>query len=229
MSPMLWGIALGAAGAFILDPQQGRRRRALLRDKWARGVHDSREFADAARRDLRQRADGARARLRTFGRSAGTSDEVLVARVRAKLGRHVSHPSAVEVVSHEGNVVLTGDVLAAEHDDLVSAVAAVHGVKDVADHLDVHAGAEGVSSLQGGAEPDGERAELLQDHWSPGIRALTGGASIALFIYGLARGGLGGLGAIILGSALLARTIGNQPMGEIMEEARERLEDRVTP
>ncbi len=198
MPPLFWGIALGAATAFMFDPQQGRRRRALLRDKWVRGGEPA-------------------------------SDRVLVERVRAKLGRYVSHPSAIEVVAHDGDVVLTGDVLAAEHDDLVSVVAAVRGVRDVADHLDVHESAEGVSSLQGGARPGFARPELLQDHWSPGVRALAGGGALLLFLYGLAGGGIRGLGAIVLGSALLARAVGNRPIGELAEEARERVEERVSP
>jgi len=35
MSPLLLGTALGATSAFMLDPQQGPRRRAALRDKRA--------------------------------------------------------------------------------------------------------------------------------------------------------------------------------------------------
>ena len=33
MSPLLVGVVLGATSAFMLDPQHGRRRRALVRDK----------------------------------------------------------------------------------------------------------------------------------------------------------------------------------------------------
>ena len=47
MSPLLVGAALGATSAFILDPQQGPRRRALVREKVVRG----RQFVDAARKD----------------------------------------------------------------------------------------------------------------------------------------------------------------------------------
>ena len=58
MPPLLLALALGATGAFLLDPQQGRRRRALLRDKVTRTVNEGREFADAAAKDLRYRAQG---------------------------------------------------------------------------------------------------------------------------------------------------------------------------
>lgn len=47
MSPLLLGAALGATSAFIFDPQQGPRRRALVREKVVRG----RQFVETARKD----------------------------------------------------------------------------------------------------------------------------------------------------------------------------------
>ena len=79
MSPLLVGVALGATSAFMLDPQLGRRRRALVRDKVVHGVHESREFADAASKDLRYRAKGIAARARSL-RGGATPDEILVER-----------------------------------------------------------------------------------------------------------------------------------------------------
>jgi hypothetical protein len=58
MSPLLVGAALGATGAFILDPQQGPRRRALVRQKVTRGVDGSRHFARAMRSNRRIGAEG---------------------------------------------------------------------------------------------------------------------------------------------------------------------------
>src|SRR5215213_9236678 len=113
MSPLLLGAALGATGAFMLDPEQGRRRRALVRDKVVRGVNDSRKFADAAKIDLRLRAQGIAARTRRL-RAEPAGDDVVVQRVRAKLGRYCSHPRAVEVTAAGGIVVLTGDILSRE-------------------------------------------------------------------------------------------------------------------
>src|SRR5512138_242543 len=108
MSPLLLGITLGAAGAFLYDPEQGRRRRALLRDKLGRTVNEGREFADAASRDLRQRAQGIASHVKGM-RGGAASDDVLVQRVRAKLGRYCSHSRAVEVSVQQGRVILTGD------------------------------------------------------------------------------------------------------------------------
>src|SRR5438552_3494372 len=204
MSPLLVGVALGATSAFMLDPQLGRRRRALVRDKVVHGVHESREFADAASKDLRYRAKGIAARARSL-RGGATPDEILVERARAKLGRWVSHPGAIEVTAQDGRIVLTGDILAREQQELCDAVRSVRGVTQVDNQLTAHPSAEGVSALQGGSEPDRERWELAQDKWSPATRALTGAAGGLLLLYAVSRGGLAGIGALALGAALLGR------------------------
>lgn len=219
MLPILTAIALGAAGAFMLDPQQGRRRRALLRDKAVRNLREARAFRDAAAKDLRAHAQGAAAHLRALRRGPGgvpLTDEVLHDRIRAKLGRYASHPHAIHVSAQNGYVTLSGDILVAEHGALLRAVHAVRGVRDIADRLDVHPGAEGVSALQGGITPPGERWELLQSKWSPGTRALAGGAGAILVTYAFLRGGLRGLLAIAGGGTLLARARINRPLLKIM-------------
>jgi hypothetical protein len=217
MLPIFTAIALGAAGAFMLDPQQGRRRRALLRDKVLRNMREAREFGDAAAKDLRARGEGLSRQMRAQTRAlrgGAVGDDVLVARVRAKLGRYVSHPHAIRVTAQDGFVTLDGDVLAAEHGRLLRATHDVSGVRDMADRLDVHASAEGVSALQGGIAPPGERSALRQARWSPGTRALAGGAGAILVTYALLRGGLRGVLAIAGGAALMARAKANRPLLE---------------
>ena len=55
------GILAGAAAAYLLDPVQGSRRRALVRDKTLKAYRDVCEFADTASRDLQNRAAGVKA------------------------------------------------------------------------------------------------------------------------------------------------------------------------
>lgn len=215
MSPLLLGITLGAAGAFLYDPEQGRRRRALLRDKLGRTVNEGRAFADAASRDLRQRAQGIASQVKGM-RAGPASDDVLVQRVRAKLGRHCSHSRAVQVSAQQGRVVLTGDILAAEVEPLLGALRSLRGVEDVENRLNAYPGAEGISSLQGGTPPDRERLALLQGDWTPGIRAIGGGAGALLLVYALARGGITGIGAVVLGAALLGRASTNRPVSKLI-------------
>ena len=58
------GLALGALTMFLLDPDKGRRRRALARDKiYSTGVR-TRKRIDAKSRDLANRAKGLRAEAR---------------------------------------------------------------------------------------------------------------------------------------------------------------------
>jgi len=207
MSPLLVGAALGATGVFMLDPDKGRRRRALVRDKVVSGVTQSRHFADAAADDLRNRARGIAARARSLRGGRGASDDVVCERVRSKLGRYSSHPGAIEVAALDGRVVLTGDVLAREVEPLVQAVRSLPGVQHVENQLQVHESAEHVSALQGGSERYGEPWEILEETWTPGVRAVVGGAGAASVLYALARGGLRALVPLALGAALLACSI----------------------
>lgn len=215
MARLLLGLALGATGAFLLDPQEGPRRRALLRDKVTRTMNQGREFADAAREDLRSRAQGIAAQTRGW-RGGPVTDEVLVERVRAKLGRYSSHPRAIAVTALNGRVGLAGDILAAEVQSLYDAVCAVRGVQYVDNNLTVHQSAQGVSSLQGGSAPAGERFELAQESWTPGVRLVAGGAGALLLLYALARGGFSGIGALAIGAALLGRAGAHRPLAGLV-------------
>jgi len=216
MSPLLLGVVLGAAGAFLLDPDFGRRRRALVRDKVSRGVTEGRQFADAAAQDLQHRARGLRARVRRVRRRRG-ADDVLIERVRAKLGRYCSHPGAVEVTAFSGHVVLTGDVLTSEQQQVVAAVRSVRGVEHVDNKLTPYASAEGVSSLQSAAAPD--RFAFMEGNWSPGLRLMAGGTGALLLLYALARGGFTSIGALGVGALLLGRASTNQPLRQALSNA----------
>jgi osmotically-inducible protein OsmY len=135
---------------YMLDPDRGRRRRALVRDKLVSAANKTPDAIGAAARDLSNRARGLAAQVGSaFAGDDDVSDEVLAARVRSKLGRVVSHPSAIEVVADQGRVRLGGPVLAGEVDDLLACVSAVPGVSDVENQLEVHAQAGNVPGLQG--------------------------------------------------------------------------------
>ena len=54
----LAGASFGAGLMFMLDPQQGRRRRALARDQAVRLAHDAEDAAGVVDRDMRNRARG---------------------------------------------------------------------------------------------------------------------------------------------------------------------------
>ena len=55
---ILGGIGAGAALMFLLDPDRGRRRRALIRDKAVGLSNDLRKTMDKKSADLKNRAEG---------------------------------------------------------------------------------------------------------------------------------------------------------------------------
>ena len=64
----LGGFALGALAMFIFDPQQGRRRRALARDKIVHAGHEISDRAAGTSKDLGNRAYGLYAETRGVAR-----------------------------------------------------------------------------------------------------------------------------------------------------------------
>ena len=160
------GLGLGAALMYVLDPERGRRRRALARDKAVRATRKAGDSIGAHSRDWKNRAKGIAAEVSSLTRSEAASDPVLEERVRAEIGRAVSTPGAIEVASIGGVVTLSGAVLANEVDELISAVRGVRGVEDVQNRLEMHATADDVPALQGARGPR-SKAERGRERWDP--------------------------------------------------------------
>jgi uncharacterized membrane protein/gas vesicle protein len=216
MFPTLAGAALGAVAMYIFDPDRGRRRRALLRDQLVSAANHLDDALDVVARDLAHRTQGLLAEARSAITHEQVSDEVLVQRVRSKLGRIVSHPSAIDVKAEQGRVSLSGAVLKHEHQDLLEGARSVRGVTDVEDGLEVHKTAENVPALQGGRPRAGDRFELLQENWAPAARALTGTTGGALVFYAMRSRNPLGLLAAGAGAALLLRTATNKPIRRVV-------------
>ena len=141
----------GAAAMFLLDPDKGKRRRALARDKIGSAMRHGRHAVSAAARDATQRLQGVRAEANRRHRREGYPDDLLlIERVRARLGRVVAHPHAIQVGANRGVVVLSGPILAAEVAALLEATRAVPGVVAIEDHLAVYQSSEHIPSLQDG-------------------------------------------------------------------------------
>jgi uncharacterized membrane protein len=217
MNPIfLGGAALGMALMYFLDPNSGRRRRKRTRDRMVHAARVVNEGAKVTARDTVHRAQGAWAEARRLFSHEEVSDEALVGRVRAALGRAVSHPHAIEATASGGHIALLGPILSHEVRPLLRAVRSVSGVRAVSDQLTVYNEPDHVSALQGGEPRGGETFELLQENWSPAARLLTGGAGAALMLAATrARGGLCALlGAS--GGALLARAATNRDLASLL-------------
>ncbi len=162
---LVGGLGLGAALMYVLDPERGKRRRAIARDKAMAGVHKAGERLSARSRDVANRARGVAAEVKSLTRAEETSDRVLEERVRAELGRVVTRPASVEVAAIAGTVLLSGAIVTSEVDDLLSAVRGVAGVEDVENRLEVYETHEEVEDrLSRGVMGDGPRNV---DRWEP--------------------------------------------------------------
>lgn len=131
---LLLAFALGASLMYVLDPQRGRRRRALVRDQVRHGGHmleDTGKRVVGVSRDLRNRARGAAAEIRSRFRSNGIDDGTLDARVRSELGRKVPDFDALTVSVYDGKVTLRGTLSPEDAERALSVARHVRGVADV--------------------------------------------------------------------------------------------------
>lgn len=141
------GAAVGACAVYLLDPDKGKRRRALLRDQVVHAGHELDETARAGTRHVRNRARGLAHEVRAELTEREVDDRVLVERVRAAVGRKVSNPGGVEVSAESGRVTLSGVVPSAEVQELVRTARSVRGVEHVDNELRVETVPGGVREV----------------------------------------------------------------------------------
>jgi hypothetical protein len=196
---VLKGLGLGAGLMYFFDPRAGRSRRALLGDQLTGLLNDMSDAVCDGACDLGNRARGLAAEARALFGGDEAPDQVIVERVRAELGRVVSHPRAIGVSADRGRVILSGPVLAPEVDRLLATVAAVRGVKGVGSRLDIREHAGDISALQGGNRRTGEQPELWQRTWSPSARLMLGAAGGAMLLPLVARARLSTVALVGLG------------------------------
>lgn len=193
----LLGTAIGAEGMYWFDPDMGPRRRSLLTDKAISGYRRGIRYFDMAMRDLQHRIVGAGAEIRSALRGEQPTDRVLAERVRAKLGRFVSHPGAIQVQAHEGTVTVAGPILTHEVDRLLRAIHSVRGVRHVENQLEPHKTAGNLGALQGGRSRPGDQPDVWQSNWAPATRFVVGGLGTVMMLNCLAKRTPG---AVLLGT-----------------------------
>lgn len=204
------GAALGAVAMYMFDPDRGRRRRAIVGDKAYSVVSDARQALGAAGRDAAHRVEGLRARARRLLTDAPVPDDLqLIERVRARMGRLVSHPHAIQVGANHGRVTLSGPVLAHEVTRLCDAIRSVWGVTSIENRLVVYDSPESISSLQGAGA---EHAHRAFGRWTPAAQgaAIMGGAAMA--VCGLRARSIVGIALAAAGAALIVRGAANRPL-----------------
>jgi uncharacterized membrane protein len=204
-------LGLGALLMYIFDPQVGRRRRAVARDKMNRFTHKTLDAIDVTSRDLKNRVTGLAAEAKRLISTKEVSDERLAERVRSKLGAFVSHPSSIDVKVENGKVILSGPILTAEVDRLINYISSMWHVKGVENRLEVHESAGSIPGLQGqpGPRKTGETPDLMQVNWSPTTRFIAGTFGGTLALYGARQLNILGTAVATLGAAIFARALTN--------------------
>jgi len=206
---VLTGLGLGAGLMYFFDPNNGRRRRARLRDQGLHMMREIEEGVGVVSRDLKNRTRGLTAEARSMFAEDHAPDQTIEARVRSAMGRVVSHPRAIRVSAHDGRVSLSGPILASEVECLINTARCVRGVRGVENQLEVHPQAGGHPALQGGTSRHGVRPALLQENWSPTTRLLVGLTGVVLGLKMMRRPGLTGLAIGALGAGLAASGLAN--------------------
>jgi uncharacterized membrane protein len=196
---------------YLLDPDRGTRRRALVRDSTVHALHRAGRVLNKGTRDLNYRARGLVAGGRALLRSDTVPDDILIQRVRSFMGRSCSHAHAIEVSAKDGCVTLRGPILGDEVQSLLSCVEHVPGVKGVEDALERHTREEAVPALQGE-----RRAAVRGVRWTPIARVAAGALGGGLVVWGIARRDRVGAALVAAGAALLTRDIADRPLRRVL-------------
>src|SRR5437763_16831032 len=105
------GVGLGAALMYFFDPGRGKRRRALVRDKFEAAGNKASCYAGKMGRDIRNRAYGMVSETKSLFKHDDVTDDVLVDRVGAALRRYPVHIGSIDVRASGGLVTLTWPIL----------------------------------------------------------------------------------------------------------------------
>jgi hypothetical protein len=224
ITPLLIGAGLGATVMCLLDPNLGRRRRALLQDKSRHLANVARDGVGKATRDAGNRLSGARHRAAALLHPREeVSDEVLADRVRSTLGRVVSQPRAIDVEVHDGVARLSGTIARDEARRLVRRAGRIRGVQGVENAL---APRDQNLPETGERESRARWREIMTSHpvghepgersWNPSTRAAGALAGAAAISWGARSRTPIAMAAAATGAALLARGLVNRPLGTIL-------------
>ena len=136
-------FAAGAAAMYLLDPETGRRRRALMRERSGGAARDLQDSVRSAGRNASNRLQGRIAETKSHMAADPVDDDTLQDRIQAKIGHLVDRPSAIDVDVVDGHVVLSGEAPDDEAAALARYIAGMQGVVDVENRLSADGAEEG--------------------------------------------------------------------------------------
>lgn len=125
------GVAIGAAGMYVLDPARGHSRRRRMRDIALSRVYRGQRKLTGLLEDAINRTKGVVAEAERVALFHTTTDDATLAdRVRSKMGHVTRHARGIESSVNNGVVTLRG-VLESEPERqrVVEEIAAIPGVR----------------------------------------------------------------------------------------------------
>jgi uncharacterized membrane protein len=190
---------------YFLDPDRGRRRRLIARDRILSLGSCLSRAVEKGLRDAGNRTKGLAAGVRAGVRGATpAADKTLIARVRSRIGRAVSHPRVIQVSAENGRVTLRGHVLREEMNNLINTVEETQGVRQVVNQVQAHDRDENIPALRGGRQITGETP------WPPALRLVVGATGGGLTIYSIAKRDAVAIASGIVGLGMIARATSNR-------------------
>jgi len=133
---LLLGIGAGIALMFFLDPDNGRRRRAVVQEKSTHFARQTAHQRDVLARRALGHIRGAMAYIRQQVQpEPPVEDTILLERVRAAMGHVVRDPHGLDIRVRCGTVILKGPASAAQIGELVECARRVRGVREVDNRL----------------------------------------------------------------------------------------------
>lgn len=199
LTAFIEGVGLGVLATYLFDPDRGGRRRAIIRDKFVHQSVSKRDALHIMLRDFANRSRGLSRRVQRRLDRSSVGDEILIERVRAEMGRHVSHFHAIDIQCDNGTVRLSGPILASEIQDCIWHARMVPGVKHVVNALESHASSENIPQLQGPVQA------IVQQRWTPATSLVMAVTGVLFTAYGTGKKGVVGTAMQIAGVGMVAK------------------------
>jgi osmotically-inducible protein OsmY len=134
MQLLALGALAGAALAYLFDPESGRRRRAMLRDRSAAFLRQSGRSTARAGRGAAAEAYGVSQKVQHLKEEPKEYDDATLAqKVQSEVFRDADIPKGqINVNAEDGTIVLRGELKRPELiEELVERTRKVQGVRDV--------------------------------------------------------------------------------------------------
>src|SRR5919202_2686818 len=149
---MCGGMLAGMGMMYLMDRDAGRRHRALVRDKMTHYQRVAERLLERKGRNLTHRVRGMVLERTAHAHDGVIDDAVLAERIRSHMGHLLSHAETrrIEVAVQDGQVTLSGHVVASPVNRVLGHVATVSGVHGLVTKLTVHPSVQDILGDQRG-------------------------------------------------------------------------------